>query len=140
MWKRLARKKYVIKNIKIEIDQNFDIILLGFDNEPIDKTKISAGEKEIYAICLLSALVKVSGRKIPIIIDTPYGRLDSKHRKSLVKSYFPNAGEQVFILSQDEEIVGDFYKTLKPHIAKEFTIIHNQETNKSEITEGYAFA
>lgn len=139
MWKKLARKKSIIKSIKIEIDKNFDILLFDKNDRVIDKTKISAGEKEIYAICLLSALVKVSGRKIPIVIDTPYGRLDSKHRKSLAKSYFSNAGEQVFILSQDEEIVGEFYDIIKPYIAKELSIEHNQETNQSQILEGYSF-
>src|SRR5690606_35866109 len=103
----------------------------------IDKTKMSAGEREIYAISLLWALVQVSGKKLPIIIDTPFGRLDSHHRKNLVKSYFPQASHQVILLSQDEEIVGQYYEMIKPYVAKELTITN--EGTHSIITEGYPF-
>lgn len=140
MWRRIARKKDIVKSVKVEVEKNFEILLYDRNDKLIDKTKISAGEKEIYAICLLSALVHVSGRQIPILIDTPYGRLDSKHRRNLAKSYFPNAGEQVFLLSQDEEVVGEFYKEIHPFVAKELTINYDQNTETSSITEGYLFA
>lgn len=73
IWKKLARKKEVISSIKIDAESNFKIELIDKHGDVVDKTKISAGEKEIYAICLLWALTKVSGRQIPIVIDTPYG-------------------------------------------------------------------
>lgn len=139
MWRKLAQKKDSIHNIKVLTDNYFEIKLFDANEDELDKTKISAGEKEIYAICLLWALVKVSGRSIPIVIDTPYGRLDSKHRFTLAKNYFPNAGEQVFILSQDEEVVEDFYDILKPHIAKELTIVYNERKSQSTVLDGYMF-
>ena len=50
---------------------------------------LSAGEKQIYAISVLWALAKISGRALPMIIDTPLGRLDVHHRDQLVKTSFP---------------------------------------------------
>lgn len=84
-------------------------------------------------------MVQVSGKQIPIIIDTPYGRLDSKHRANLAKFYFPRASHQALLLSQDEEIVKEYYEILKPAIASEYSITYNPETRTSEVTEGYKF-
>jgi DNA sulfur modification protein DndD len=140
MWNMLAQKERQVGSIKIYPERNFEVKLFDdWDNE-IDKTKLSAGEKEIFAISLLSALVKVSGKDLPIVIDTPFGRLDSKHRTNIVKKYFPNASHQVILLSQDEEVVGEYYKVLKPNISREFAITYNNKKRQSLVTEGYPFS
>ena len=54
--------------------------------------------------------------RLPIIIDTPLSRLDSAHRDNIVNNYFPNAGEQVIILSTDTEIDKDYYRKLEPRL------------------------
>ena len=64
----------------------------------LHKDELSAGEKQIYAIAILEALAKTSGRHLPIIIDTPLGRLDSEHCTKLINNYFPYASHQVIIL------------------------------------------
>lgn len=140
MWNLLAQKEGQIKRIQILPERNFEIRLYGTNEQEKDKTKLSAGEKEIYAISLLWALTQVSGKQIPIIIDTPYGRLDSIHRANLAKYYFPKASHQVFLLSQDQEVVDEYYDLLKPSIANEFSITYNPETRKPEVTPGYKFA
>src|SRR5690606_33202414 len=83
----------------------------------VDKKALSAGEKQIYAIAMLEALGRTSGRSLPLIIDTPLGRLDSKHRDKLVNNYFPTASHQVVILSTDTEIDESFYSALSPEIS-----------------------
>ena len=75
--------------------KTFSVRLIDANGIEIDKNDLSAGEKQIYAISILEALGKTSGRKLPIIIDTPLGRLDSKHRTKLVSNYFPTASHQV---------------------------------------------
>ena len=140
MWNLLSQKDGHIKDIQILPESNFEVKIYGHNGQEKDKTKLSAGEKEIYAISLLWALVQVSGKQIPIVIDTPYGRLDSKHRANLAKYYFPRASHQVLLLSQDEEIVEEYYEILKPAIASEYSITYNPETRTSEIATGYKFA
>jgi len=137
MWNKLTHKENYVKDIRVLAESNFEVKLFDrFENE-IDKTKMSAGEREIYAISLLWALVQVSGKKIPIIVDTPFGRLDSIHRKNLVENYFPLASHQVLLLSQDEEIVNEYYNILKPCISVEYTI--ENKGSESSIYLGYPF-
>lgn len=137
MWNSLSHKDQLVKKVQVLPESNFEVKLFDGKNSEIDKTKLSAGEKEVYAISLLWALVKASGKRLPIVIDTPFGRLDSIHRKNLVTQYFPKASHQVILLSQDEEIVGEYYRLLQPCIARELSIENDEVT--SSFSEGYPF-
>jgi DNA sulfur modification protein DndD len=111
-------------------------LLNDFGNE-IPKESLSAGERQIYAIAMLDALAKTSGRKLPIIIDTPLGRLDSKHRKKLVESYFPSASHQVIILSTDTEIGKTYLASLDEHISHKIMLDYNGSDGSSNVESGY---
>jgi DNA sulfur modification protein DndD len=50
------------------------------------------------------ALKEASGAPMPVIVDTPLGRLDSDHRLSVVQNYFPRASHQVVLLATDAEV------------------------------------
>ena len=133
---KLARKDDM--DIQAHIDpNNFNVSLTDAHGKIINKKKLSAGEKQIYAIAMLEALGRTSGRNLPIIIDTPLGRLDSKHRTKLVKNYFPTASHQVLILSTDTEIDEDFYSELSPEISHAFSVDYDSKKGCSEYNEGY---
>jgi DNA sulfur modification protein DndD len=137
MWDKLARKKDQIRDIRINPDNQFTIDLFDDDTQLIDKTKLSAGEKELLAISLIWALSQIADRDLPIVIDTPLGRLDSIHRNHIVANYFPNAGNQVILLSTNTEIVGDELEGIRPYISKTFLINKNKANETSQIVEGY---
>jgi len=137
MWGKLARKKDQIKDIKINPDNQFTIDLFDEDNRHIDKTKLSAGEKELLAISLIWALSQIADRNLPIVIDTPLGRLDSIHRNHIVSNYFPNAGHQVILLSTNTEIVGRELEGIKPYISRTFLLQKDTANETSKIVEGY---
>ena len=98
---------------------------------------LSAGERQLLAISILWSLSEVSKINVPVVIDTPLGRLDSKHREQLITKYFPQAGSQTIILSTDEEIIGKYYKSLKPYIGNEYLCDENKKTKTGRIVEGY---
>lgn len=135
-FKRLARKEDI--NIKAKIEPNtFSVRLLNDFGNEIPKESLSAGERQIYAVAMLDALAKTSGRKLPIIIDTPLGRLDSKHRNKLVESYFPRASHQVIILSTDTEIGESYLASLKHHISHSIMLDYSVSHGASNSEEGY---
>ena len=113
VFKRLTRKDDMAYQAKID-RINFMIDLVDKNGNKINKKLISSGEKQIYALAMLEALGKTSGKDLPFIIDTPLGRLDSNHRSNLVNNFFPVIGEQVIILSTDTEVDEQFYNDLNP--------------------------
>jgi DNA sulfur modification protein DndD len=135
MYHLLANKGDMIDQIKIEPD-NFASKILGYHGELIKKESISAGEKEIYALSILWGLAKISDKKMPMIIDSPLAKLDTSHVNKIIDNFFPNAAENVIILSHDREIDETLYNRLKPRINRSYTLSLN-ESNK--INEGYFF-
>ncbi|MET0002061.1 MAG: DNA sulfur modification protein DndD [Candidatus Thiodiazotropha sp.] len=133
---RLARKEDI--NLTASIDpKTFSVTLLSDKGREVNKDELSAGEKQIYAISLLEALARTSGRRLPIIIDTPLGRLDSVHRANLINNYFPYASHQVIILSTDTEVDEDFYKDLSPSISHAFKLDYDPKNGSTQASEEY---
>jgi len=132
----LLRKKTLVKRIVIDPD-SFQILLSSADGHLVPADRLSAGERQLLAVATLWGLSRESGRKLPTVIDTPLSRLDSLHRTALVRSYFPKAGSQVILLSTDEEIVGRYSEMLAPHVAKHYTIVHDEANKTSRFENEY---
>ncbi|WP_137165419.1 DNA sulfur modification protein DndD [Salinimonas lutimaris] len=135
-YRKLARKEDLKLTAKIN-PETFDVALVDLDGMEINRKSLSAGEKQIFAFAILEALGKLSGKVLPVVVDTPLGRLDSKHRDKLIKHYFPEAGEQVILLSTDTEVDADFYSILQPEVSHAFEINFDETTRCSSVTEGY---
>ena len=135
-FRRLARKDDIVAKARID-PRRFTVTLLNRDGSEVQKTQLSAGEKQIYAIAMLEALARTSGRRLPVIIDTPLGRLDSHHRGNLVNHYFPRASHQVVLLSTDTEVDQSFYQQLAPHMSHAFEICYDDKEHAASLREGY---
>lgn len=135
-YKKLANKKNLIEQIVMD-PSTLDIIYLDGDNKEVSQASLSAGEKQLMVIAILWALAICSKKKLPVIIDTPLSRLDSMHRTSLVKTYFPNASEQTIILSTDSEIDHNYYDMMKESVGDEFTLSYNEDKKCTTILKGY---
>ena len=132
----LNRKDSLISSIQIDRG-TYAISAISDEDKVIGLEDLSAGERQLLAISILWSLSEVSKVNVPVVIDTPLGRLDSKHRDQLITKYFPQAGSQTIILSTDEEIIGSYYKSLKPYIGNEYLCDENKETKTGKIVEGY---
>lgn len=135
-FKRLARKEDIVDHASID-PVTFAVSLIDKHGRTTPKQRLSAGEKQIFAIAMLEALAKTSGRNLPIIIDTPLGRLDSKHRAKLVEGYLPFASHQVLVLSTDTEVDQGFYEGLLPSISHAFHLGFDEQEGFTTITPGY---
>jgi len=132
----LVRKEQLISSLSIS-PVSFEITLFDVDKQPLPANKLSAGERQLLAIAILWGFAEASGKQLPTVIDTPLGRLDGLHRTKLVNNYFPNAGQQVILLSTDKEIDGDYYLQLKPAISHEYHIKYDAQAKTSSFTKGY---
>lgn len=135
-YKKLANKKNLINQVYMD-PVSLDLHYLDYNGNEIDKASLSAGEKQLMVISLLWALALCSKKKLPVIIDTPLSRLDSAHRESLIKTYFPQASEQTIILSTDSEIDQNYHDMMSENIGDEFTLVYNDVTKATTIQKGY---
>jgi len=136
-YRKLARKEDLQLNAHIN-PETFDVELIDEKGTVINRKLLSAGEKQIYAIAILEALAKTSGRDLPVIIDTPLGRLDSQHRDKLINHYFPFASHQVVLLSTDTEVDERYFvDQLRDDISHAYEIVFNAHTKSSALKPGY---
>jgi DNA sulfur modification protein DndD len=134
MFNKLARKDYLVKSFYIS-PHTFEVTFENFSGELLPKRRLSAGEKEIFSIALVWALAKAAQKPLPIVIDTPLGRLDKVHRANLLTHYFPHASQQVIILSTDEEVADEWKEMIDVYVVKEYLI--SDEGEHTKIREGY---
>lgn len=133
---QLSRKQDRIKRVEMD-PQTFAVTLYDTHDLPIAKEELSAGEKQIYTTALLWGLAKTSGKALPMILDTPLGRLDSDHRRLLIERYFPYVSHQVVLLSTDTEVDRHLYELLKPHISHSFRLVYRDTEVRTTIEKGY---
>ena len=136
MYRLLSIRSGLIKDITID-DKTYEVRIIDRNGHEIRKSGLSAGEKEVFAVSLLWGLAQTSELKLPIIIDTPLSRLDSTHRDNIVNNYFPNAGEQVVILSTDTEIDANYYRALKPRLSGAGSLEFDQRQELTIFRQGY---
>ena len=129
-------KKNFITKVKIDRSTN-ELNLYDQKDRKIDLQKLSAGERQLLAVSMIWSFSKASHKNLPTIIDTPLGRLDSHHRLHLVNNYFPQAGEQVLLLSTDEEINKSLKVKLDPYISKSYHLQFDSKKQTTSIKEGY---
>ena len=138
-YKSLAHKDQVDR---IEISDDGTSKILSKTGKEISFDR-SAGENQIFATALIAGLAKVSGVKAPMVVDTPLGRLDSKHRANILSFWTADKTRQVILLSQDEEIDFHFYKDISESVSKTYLLEHvdvGDGIGRTTASEGKYFA
>lgn len=136
MFVRLSSKSDLVKSIDID-EKTYEMTIKDKNGNIMRKSGLSAGEKEVFAVSLLWGLAQTSQLNLPIIIDTPLSRLDSVHRDNIVRQYFPNAAEQVIILSTDTEVDSNYFKNLEPHLSGAARLVFNKNQELTTVSGGY---
>ena len=121
VYKQLAHKDQVSK---IEIKDDGTTTILGKSGKQLSFDR-SAGENQIFATALIAGLARVSGVKAPLVVDTPLGRLDSRHRQNILKYWTVEKNRQVILLSQDEEIDSGFFERIRANVSKTYLLEHS---------------
>ncbi|WP_373544012.1 DNA sulfur modification protein DndD [Chamaesiphon sp.] len=134
----LLHKSELVQRVTID-STTFTLSLHDREGKLLPKHRLSAGEKQLLAIALLWGLARVSGRQLPIAIDTPLGRLDSSHRTNLIERYFPAASQQVILLSTDTEVAESEVANLRAQgaITREYTLEHDPGEQRTRVRSGY---
>ena len=136
----------IMSYLGITGESEFEEALIGCNEtkelelfKKVELNTLSKGERQIFILALYWAIVQISGRQIPFIIDTPYARIDANHREEISSKFFPNISKQVVILSTDEEITKEYYEIISPYISRAYLLQNNKGENRTTVSNGYFF-
>jgi DNA sulfur modification protein DndD len=132
----LLRKEQLVTGITIDAE-TYAVELTGLNGRRLSSKELSAGERQLLAVALLWGLARATGKPLPVVIDTPLGRLDGSHREHLLDRYFPAASHQVILLSTDTEIDEAAYDRLARHVGRAYRLEFDPRTNATVVESGY---
>lgn len=98
LFKRIANDKAYVG---LRINDNYGLNIILQDGTIVPGR--SAGYEHIVALSLIGALHKNAPLQGPIIMDSPFGRLDPTHKRNIV-SVLPIMANQVILLVYSDEI------------------------------------
>lgn len=104
----------------------------------VDQSSLSNGEKQIFIMALYHSLVQLGRHEVPLIIDTPFARIDTEHRKNISKYFFNKLSSQVFILSTNEEINSAHIQIMKDKIAATY-MLENTDNKRTIVVKNSYF-
>lgn len=131
---QLHRKKHFVRAVDVDA-LTFTVRLLDAEGRELHPSRLSAGERQIIAVATIWAILRVSGRPLPLVIDTPLGRLDSLHRNALIDRFFSSASHQVVLLATDTEIDETSYQRLHPSVRRHYQITYDSVSRGSVLNE-----
>jgi DNA sulfur modification protein DndD len=131
----LLHKKNLVSRVEVNPD-SYAVSIVSASGKTLAMERLSAGERQILAIAVLSALIRERKGRFPVVVDTPLARLDQKHRETLINNFFAKVSHQVLILSTDEEVHGAAYKTLAPFIAAEHRFDYDESQHRTVVYSG----
>lgn len=117
----------------VKINNNYDLSVIHQSGLEGLNT-LSAGERQVLALSFMAALNNVSGFDIPIIIDTPLGRISKEPKKNIAKN-LPNylKNKQVVLLVTEEEYTQDVRDALIGKVGNEYRIYFDEKQGTSKV-------
>ena len=119
--------------LDVNINENYDLSVMHQSGWEGTDT-LSAGERQVLALSFMAALNNVSGFDVPIIIDTPLGRISKEPKKNIAKN-LPNylKNKQVILLVTEEEYTQDVRDALVERVGKEYRIYFDETQGTSKV-------
>ena len=125
---KTARRDY-----RFDFRDNFVMELSFSDGRPVPR---SSGENQLMTLAFIAALIEFSverskdkgesllipGIIAPLVLDSPFGQLDSKYRVDTAE-FVPNMASQVVLLVSSSQGDQSVLSALKPYIGKEYVLI-----------------
>lgn len=103
---------------RVAINDNYGLTIIHRDGSDIPVR--SAGAEHVVALSLMGALQRNAPLRGPIIMDSPFGRLDDKHTRNVVGS-LPSMAMQTMLLVFESELDPQLVRSeLGSHLFREY--------------------
>ena len=129
----LMRKRRLFSRVNVD-PATYAVSIIAPDGHELPMSRLSAGERQLLAIAVLSALIRERKGQFPVVVDTPLARLDRKHRRALIQRFFSRISHQVLVLSTDEEVQGDIFDEMSQFTSQAYSLEFSDETRSTTVT------
>lgn len=101
-FKQIADEETLFSLDRIEINNNFELDVINKSGRGM-LFQISSGQRQIVSLSYICAILDVGNNlEIPLLMDTPLGRLSGRHRERCLEK-LPQITSQLIILATDTE-------------------------------------
>ena len=111
---------------RVEISRHGKLRLLDRNARDITDYRLSAGETQLFAMALIAAVGTLVGDRIPLVIDTPLGRLDTEHRQRVL-DLLARRTAQTVLLTQPEELTPVHMERIRDALAGTIQLGHEMD-------------
>lgn len=113
----------------LEINENYGLSIIDSNGQPVSIR--SAGAEQVVALSLIDGLNRTGRSMGPVVMDTPFGRLDPHHRDNIL-SYLPTVTSQFVLLVHGGEIRPETdLTTIKSRIGASYEIKEISDTQST---------
>ncbi|PZW40410.1 DNA sulfur modification protein DndD [Humitalea rosea] len=110
---------------RLTIDDVYTMTYFDAQGREVGRSSLSSGLKQLAATALLWSLKDVSELDMPVIIDTPLGRIDRENQDNMLHTYYPRLARQVIILPTNSEIDRRRFDLIRDRVAEQFKIVND---------------
>lgn len=131
-FRALMRKQRLVSSVQVD-PQTYAVSIVGGNGHELPMERLSAGERQLLAVAVLSALIRERKGRFPVVVDTPLARLDRTHREALIRRFFAKVSHQVMVLSTDEEVEGSVYDEMSRYTSAAYLIEFSDNSRSSTV-------
>ncbi|MEM5602968.1 hypothetical protein AAHB61_26315 [Bacillus cereus] len=126
---------FLRKDYKIRLSNDYKLDVINVNG---NKVGMSQGERQITSLSFIGAIVDIAreqfnqkninrfeeGGIYPIVMDSPFGALDSDHRERIAKG-IPDLSNQVIVIVSTSQWKGEVEEKMHDKIGKEYRLNYN---------------
>lgn len=140
-------KQFLRKGYEIKLDNNYQLTVYNQNNS---KVAMSQGERQITSLSFIGAIVDLAreqyrkevvnpfdeGGIYPLVMDSPFGALDSDHRKRIAKGIH-KLSDQVIVIVSTSQWRGEVEEQMMDLIGKEYQLEYNDPRKNKDMPYEY---
>ena len=131
-FQKIAAEKF--QKGKVLLSDNKPPLWKGANGEELHLGAASGFERRSFSIAFCLALVEITKRSIPLVIDTPIGNADTEYRHRALKALAEfQLTDQIIILTHDAEVNQHFLKAIEDHVNQKMLVEFDSQTGESKI-------
>lgn len=106
---------------RLRINDQYGLSIIHTDGRVEDGR--SSGAEQVVALALMGALQANAPLQGPIVMDTPFGRLDNKHTANILRTLPSMAHQVVLFVQEDEADRGRVRELLGASLRREYELV-----------------